>query len=708
MKHFLLLVFVLLSLSSVRAIAIPVSDVPVLTPENMLTGLVRVSPDDSRPDLLGTKCWLWQDGDYLVARFEVAADSTFEQGSTAMRDQGSRADYLRLQLITVPEAYYAYYYVVYPMGNIVDGVRDKNHSVDYSWNSGMNTSSKVENGIWQAELRIPLNGLRFSRELPYRWKVIITRYHYRSQDSYSYPYCHTRQGLDYFTLAQDITLSQAVKRSLDISFRPYIVESFDFEHAANDPLMSSDLGIDVAFNPAQRTRIKLSVNPDFSDVPPDNISDTYNSKYPPYLSESRFFFTEDIDAFGLDDGFLYTRSIAKPRIALKATGNAGGLNWGALAAWDKEITDGGFVINQDDYIQVMAANWSTRQDYLNIALISRMNKGYYNHYYVGVNKHEIVKNLYVVPGWAFSTRKNEAEGDTKAIDGYLGTLRFIAQAGDFDAEVAASKVNKDFYADTGYFWDKDLEQVSAEFSWNKELVDRYVANHSLSAWGGIARNNVSSEPVLSYNEGLNYYIGFSPKYSFNVYGGHSHSLDYANNPHEVVSGSVNLTLYRWPQFGGSLSYATGNELVYRLYDTFYRNTIGMSVWGSVLHGLDYSASLSWRQYSYPRSSVVVVDGVPQTVLLDDEYWISNAGLTYTPTPKLRLNAGAGLSTYQTATRDAELSVYGNIRYEFLPECFLYTGFSTNQWLLANIYENQAPKSYLRRSAGFYLKVAITG
>jgi hypothetical protein len=701
-------VLLLMAVLPLLCISVPYSEVPVLNEDNMITGMTRVSPEDARPDSWNTRCWLWQDGDFLVARFEAEIDSTFTKGANSMRDQGSRADYLRLQLVTVPEAYYAYYYLAYPMGNIADGVRNSNHGVDMSWDSRMSTESQFSDTVWQLTMRIPLGELRFERNLPYKWKVIISRYHYQPQDTYSYPFCLTKHGLDYFTSGQDIELWHPVQRSLDIKFRPYVVESFDLERGPHDQMASSDMGIDVAFNPGQRTRIKLSVNPDFSDVPPDNISDTYNSKYPPYLSESRFFFTEDIDAFGLDDSFLYTRSIAKPRIALKATGNSGGLNWGALAAWDKEIVDDGSVINADDYIQVLAANWSTRRNYLHNALVSRINAGYYNHYYVGAYKRELFKDFYVIPGWALSTRKSDADGDTDSRLGYLGTLRFKTTQGDFDGEIAFAKIDKNFRADTGYMWDTDFQQVSAEIDWYKELVDKYVASHSASVWGGVSRNNLSGDPILTYNEGANYYIGFRPKFGINIYGGHSHTLDLANAPHDVVSGSLNLTLYRWPQFGGSLTYATGNELVYRLYDTYYRHTIGMSVWGSVLNGLDYSGSISWRNYAYPRSSVVVVNGIPQTVGLDDEYWISNAGLTYTPLSTLRLNAGAGLSTYQTTTRDAEISVYGNIRYEFLPECFLYTGFSTNQWLLAEISEPSVPKGYQRKSASFYVKVAITG
>ena len=205
------LIFILfvVAVAGLSAFSIPVSSVPILGEDNMITGLVRVSPDDSKPDPLGTRCWLWQDGDYLVAYLEATIDSTFEKGSVSMRDDGSHSDNLRLQLITVPQAYYAYYYVVYPMGNIVDAVRDKDHNMDYSWNSRMISESKIESDVWKVTMRIPLDELRFDRALPYRWKVIVTRYLLKTQDSYSYPYCHTKQGLDYFTRGQDGTTPPA-------------------------------------------------------------------------------------------------------------------------------------------------------------------------------------------------------------------------------------------------------------------------------------------------------------------------------------------------------------------------------------------------------------------------------------------------------------------------------------------------------------------
>ncbi len=206
------------------AFVIPVSDTPVLTDANLITGLLRVDPDDQVPEKLSTKCWLWQDGDDLLAYFECEIDSTFYPGQVGTRDLAQSADFVRVQLITIPDAFYAYYYAAYPMGYLFDAVRNSEMTVDKNWNSHYTFESKHDDKTWQVTMRIPLAELRFQQKLPYQWKIIISRNHKSAEEMYSFPFLTSEMNKDYFIKAQDIELTQPIKRSLDISFRPLLRE----------------------------------------------------------------------------------------------------------------------------------------------------------------------------------------------------------------------------------------------------------------------------------------------------------------------------------------------------------------------------------------------------------------------------------------------------------------------------------------------------
>ena len=80
-------------------------------------------------------------------------------------------------------------------------------------------------------------------------------------------------------------------------------------------------------------------NPDFSQVEADPGQLTVNNRFALFLAERRPFFVEGRDIFSSPLNPVYTRSINKPRFALKLTGGQDGSRVGALVAIDEEPPD---------------------------------------------------------------------------------------------------------------------------------------------------------------------------------------------------------------------------------------------------------------------------------------------------------------------------------------------------------------------------------
>lgn len=218
------------------------------------------------PESLKTKAWIWQDDNKLMIHFRCAINETFATGYSARRDEYIGADYVRVQLITMPDTYFSYVFMAYPSGHLVDGIRREDMNIDNQWNSNYSYESSYNDSLWNITFTIPLGSLRFRNTVPYHFYLILTRYNQASNETYSSPYAHIKQKRNYFYSAHEIILHQPITKDIDLKIKPYFVKSYDLVNKTTsfDPDM---LGVDIAFKPASDMNVKLSINPDFSDVP---------------------------------------------------------------------------------------------------------------------------------------------------------------------------------------------------------------------------------------------------------------------------------------------------------------------------------------------------------------------------------------------------------------------------------------------------------
>ncbi len=674
----LLVIFCLLSLVSLlAALQVPFSEIPVQTEANLLTGLQRVNPEDYVFETSPTQAWLWQDEHNLCFIIESPVDSSFVAGPVSTRDTSNKADYLRIQLITLPDAYFSYLFNFYATGNLYDAVRETGRA-DLNFNTNYSYKSSIEGSLWRISGKIPLGELRYSHNPPYNWKLILTRHHDKTSEDFSLPPVKPEMKNDYFTKAYDIELNHPLKRELNLKLRPYLVRSYNLmdKTSSFDP---ENLGLDVVFSPAQRTQMKLSLNPDFSDVPPDEAADIYNSKYPRYYMENRFFFTEDLDVFSNSADFFYSRRIIKPSIAFKATGHEKNLNWGVLAARDKEIIDSGYTLNRDDYYQVLSLIPKTSKFTFANALISRMNEDYYNHVYSGYYTWNPNKEFSVVSANAFSIKEDDRNMDNDQTSGAMNSLSVTYAPKQWSFEVLGTQVSRNMFADAGYLNSRFFHKLGSSISWDsKESLD-YLSYQGFSLdwqyWKRYAEKN--TEDYWS----ANYYINFRPKYGFNASFTKGRELDLLNDDHAYLSANAAATCFHWQALSAQIQYSYSEELIYSLLATHSAHSYYANIWGSISQKIGYDLSCNLKNYSYPHGILADYGGlIPYATALDNSYVIFNGELSYTPQQRFRIACGSGYSSYEDLDNGlfSDLSLYGNLRYEFKPNCFFYAGFNSDQ------------------------------
>jgi hypothetical protein len=690
-----------------NAMEIPFSTVPIKTDANLITNLVRIDPDDRKPETLPTQAWLWYDEDNLYVLAEGRIDSTFSEGLFAQRDADSKGDYLFLHLITNPKTKYSYHYSATPNGVLAEGTKDINLGSSYDWNSSYSYKTEHNDTLWTVVFKLPFKDMRFSRNPPYKWEIRLSRFHEKSREYYAFPYYKDGDEKDFFDKTLSVTLTHAIKGKRDWKFRPYFVKSYDLVNREStfDP---ENVGLDVSSNPSTRTKLKMAFNPDFTDVPPDDASNIYNEKNPPYYSENRFFFIEDIDAFGVSEDFFYTRNIVQPQLAVKFTGNTNTLNYGYLGAWDKKITEDGELLNPDDFYQLMAINYKQTKYLFHSAIGSRMNRDYFNHFLQGDWDWEFIPNLHVGTFHTYTMKHGDAysEDIEENKEGLYQKVYLNMTPGNWDISANYQNLQKDVTLDMGYLYETGLEGYSGNVSWSMRPREKYLRSASVSLDGGYYNRLEPNRPFNSASGSALAMASFLPKYTL-LGMCHINREEYLGKIHNTWNASFSPSLSRWPGFNPALAFTTGKTIIWSLNETSDFYTFRANASGRAGHGLSWSVVGYHYQYDYDRVNFIYTPTDTITIRLDDSYQIANAYLYYDFSNRMTIRNGLGISTYKTGSRYSNLTFYSNFRYEFNKDWFLYLGYKTGQSQDEPSTLNDLTGHFNRNSASAYLKLSLT-
>jgi hypothetical protein len=598
-------------------------------------------------------------------------------------------------------------YMAYPTGTIEDAIRKTDMNGDFLWNSNYTYSTNVTDSLWTVVFKIPYKDMRFNPKPPYNWKVILTRYNKKGDEYYSIPYVITKDGKDYFTKAVDITLTHKIKPNSNWKFRPYIVDSYDLI-AKEGSFKPEHAGIDISFNPGTLTKLKVAINPDFSDVPLDDASNNYNSKYPPWYGENRFFFTEDLDAFEVEYSTFYSRYIAQPQIAVKLTGNSQTWKYGYLCARDKKITDDGYVINNDDFYQLASVIKTLPRFKAGFSTASRTNTGYYNHIASVFWDWEFIKKLHCGTSHLASIRHQEqafpANDDNKF--GLMSVPYFSAYPGNWSIETKYLNLQKDLRVDMGTFYDTGYEEYDLSTSWGTDVKEQYLRKWGFFTFSDYCNNLDAQKTLNNMTVNGTVYFQFLPKYNIN-FGVSRNREAYNKKEYDKQSANCAVSLNRWTTFSCFFSYALGSTLIYDLeaVKPYYNMTISTS--GSIGQKFNWSISADHYQYDYDRNNTIITSVDTTYVELDDSYQILNATANFNFSNNMNLFNGLGFSNYEMGELYANMSFYSNFRYEFKPDRFIYLGYKTGQYQDIASKNNDVLGHFKRNTASVYVKLSAT-
>jgi len=222
----------------------------------------KTDPADFLKSDKQTKCYISYDHNFIYLHWEACIDKNFQKGNFTSRERQPESDYLSCEIITQND--FAYGFKFFPYKNKIDYVRKKDLSIEVSWNSKYSYESNFSDSLWIVEAKIPVNNFRFNEDSNQVWKIILKRFEKYSDATYSYPAITTKMGKSYFQNAQKILIKGKLARNLNIFIRPYLLNNYNLQNSNSN---NFDYGADFSIDPTASTKLKLSYNPDFSDIP---------------------------------------------------------------------------------------------------------------------------------------------------------------------------------------------------------------------------------------------------------------------------------------------------------------------------------------------------------------------------------------------------------------------------------------------------------
>lgn len=676
------------------AFTIPFSEKPVKTDENLCTGFFNGDNDDSLKCEQENNAWFWHNGEKLFMLWEAEIDSTFGESSFRKRDDFSTENYVRLQIITDVNKCYAYIFYAYPLGGRTDGIRTEDMNIDGGWNSGYTYKNQITDKKWTCNMEIPFKDLRFQGNEPYNWKIILSRYDKYHNIFYISPYLRINLGKDYFRKATDIVIGEKIADNRNILFRPYYLKKYDIKNNKFSPDPSYDfdknklndldnIGFDFSYNPNNAIKAKLSVNPDFSDVPLDRAQNTFNMRNDIYLEENRYFFNEDLDAFGVGSNLFYSRNIMQPNYALKVTGSTPSCSYGFLSSMDKEIKVDGEITNRDDFFHILAYKPTMDNLGIQFTFLNRENKDYHADVFHIAPSFTFNQNHSV---WSefnysyFDDGISEIKRGFNAFGGYNGYTR------QCNWSLGGGIVSEDFKAGMGRADDVGFYYPSYSFGWKDESPSEFIRSYGYNTWSSISFYTANDE-MRYLNSGVNFWMDTQYKFSYN-FGGNFNQDNFTGTRFNVPNYSFNANYSNWEFLNIGIYAELGEMVIYELNDKYFYDITSASASGKINKYSSYSVSAI--RFSY--------HGFPEGSDCDDEYWVGNAGTTINFTNEISLTNGLRYNNYGDIDG---IGFFSNFRWEFRPDCNFFAGYSTaGDNSVMNNYVSTYEQSYVKINYSF--------
>lgn len=489
-----------------------------------ITNFVQTSPVEGAPGTEQTEVWIAYDRDYLyVAFYAHYSVPGIIRANRAERDQTMGDDQMSILIDPFLDQQRAYQFSVNGFGVQGDSIVNAGGTAmrsrssvgrssggassgsggssggggsssgfgirgDRSWNTLFESSGRLVDDGWMAEMAIPFKSLRYPArpsEQPHQWGLQISRNIREKSESLVWsPVSRDIAGqLTQMGFIEGLT---DLSTSRNLEFLPTFtgvqtgaLDALSGQYDERDPL--GETGFGVKYGVTSNLTMDFTYNPDFSQIESDRPQVEVNQRFALFYSEQRPFFLEGQEIFSSATpvNLVHTRTIVDPRYGAKLTGKVGATSIGVFIADDEapgrldDPADPAFGrvaqsligrvrydLYPESYIGVIATARELGQDYNRLGGIDgRFRLG---------QTHSL----------SFTTvRSTHQDSTTGQLDGSVFEVDFTRQARNFSYGLSHSSIDPQFRSATGFVPRVDIRRTDANISY------RWRPEGTLISWG---------------------------------------------------------------------------------------------------------------------------------------------------------------------------------------------------------------------------------
>jgi hypothetical protein len=294
---------------AVRAVTPPVIDgdlseeVWQSAPE--ITGFTQRDPNEGQPATQQTRIRVLYDEEAIYFG-AVMEDDGRVTPLLARRDSDlNNGDYIRISIDSQWDRLSGAAFVVNASNVQMDMILYNDIYDDISWDAVWASATKITDRGWTAEVRIPFSQLRFPDKAVHTWGFNVSRWNARLRESSRL--VHTPKSESGFVSRfADLTGIEGIKPRRGFEMVPYAVGRSDFHSRFDNPFLQSsshdvNAGLDFKYGLTSSLTLTGTINPDFGQVEVDpavlNLS-----QFETFFQEKRPFFTEGASIFNFGSG----------------------------------------------------------------------------------------------------------------------------------------------------------------------------------------------------------------------------------------------------------------------------------------------------------------------------------------------------------------------------------------------------------------------
>ena len=289
-----------------------VLDDPVYDQVPAADGFLQQEPNEGAPASESTRVWVLYDAENLYIAAEMEEEHAEELMAGEMRrDHMSIGwnDSFQIVLDTFYDRRNGFLFHTNPLGALYDAQVTDERNTNSDWNTVWWVKSRIVEGGWTTEIRIPFRSLRYAAGGSQLWGINFQRNikHRNEKVFFTHtPQAYNRQALIRLSNAATLVGLEAPAGSRRMELKPYAIGSQ--AHAPlNDVLneWSGDVGADFKFGVTDGLTADVTWNTDFAQVE-DDETQVNLSRFSLFYPEKREFFLEGQGVF--DFGGRQTRA----------------------------------------------------------------------------------------------------------------------------------------------------------------------------------------------------------------------------------------------------------------------------------------------------------------------------------------------------------------------------------------------------------------